>query len=230
VVTSDTTATSSSSGTNGSSSSSRNSPEIEPGINPEETPPTAESQLSNNQHEENEKYSRAETEEGEKQKTRREEKEDTDTSTEPASTRLFLDFFENQTDERSPEKPVGLPDVDDAIISQASLPPEGHFWTELSEGVERLRAADANARVDEIASYATSLQQLQEPMAEPHGLPNPDNALIEEQARFANIISSPREPEADHTCVCVCNRRRRRMEEPEEAARVRKGEKKSKMS
>ena len=189
----------------------------------EETPPTAESQLSNNQHEENGKDSKAETE---KQKTRKEEKEDTDTSTEPALMRLFLDFLENQTDERSPEKPVGLPDVDDAIISQASLSPDGHFWAEPSEGVERLRAADANARVDEIASYATSLQQLQEPMAEPHGLPNPANALIDEQARFANIISSPREPEADHTCVCVCNRRRRRIEEPEEAARVRKGEKK----
>ena len=190
----------------------------------EETPPTAESQLSNNQHEENGKDSKAETE---KQKTRKEEKEDTDTSTEPASTRLFLDFLENQTDERSPEKPVGLPDVDDAIISQASLPPDGHFWAEPSEGVERLRAADANARVDEIASYATSLQQLQETLlAEPHGLPNPANALIEQQARLANTISSPPGPEADHTCVCVCNRRRRRMEEPEEAARVRKGEKK----
>ena len=137
-VTSDTTATSSSSGTNGSSSSSRNSPEIEPGINPKETPPTAGSQLSNNQHEENEKNSKAETEEGEKQKTRREEKEDTDTSTEAASMRLILDFLENETDERLPEEPVGLPDVDDVIISEASLPPDGHFWTEPSEGVERL--------------------------------------------------------------------------------------------
>merc|ERR1712110_1076353 len=149
---------------------------------------------------ENGKDSKVETE---KQKTRKEEKEDTDTSTEPASTRLFLDFLENETDERSPEEPVGLPDPDDAIISQASLSPDGHFWTEPSEGVERLKAADANARVDEIASYATSLQQLQEPMAEPHGLPNPANALIEQQTRFANTISSPREPEADHTCVGV---------------------------
>jgi len=218
VVTSKTTVTNR---TSGPSRTSRSSPKI----NSEQL--TGESQLSNSD-ERNQKDSKVDIEEGKKHETRREEKEDT--STGPALARIFLDFSENETDERSPEEPVGLPDVDDAIISQASLPPDGHFWAEPLEGVERLRAADANARVDEIASYATSLQQLQEPMAEPHGLPNPANALIEEQARFANIISSPREPEADHTCVCVCNRRRRRIEEPEEAARVRKGEKKSKMS
>jgi len=134
--------------------------------------------------------------------------------------RLILDFLENQTDERSPEEPVGLPDLDDAIISQASLPPDSHLWTEPSGGVERHRAADAI----EIDSYITSLQQLQEPLAEPQGLPNPDNALIEE-ATSANLISS-RPEEADHTCVCICNRRRRRREEPEEGAGVGKGEKK----
>lgn len=215
MVTSETTATSRNSGTSGFSGNSRSSPEIEPDINPEETPPTGESQLSNDD-EGNQKDSKAETKES--KKTRREEKEDT--STGPASMRLILDFLENQTNERSPEEPVGLPDLDDAIISQASLPPDGLLWTEPSGGVERHRAADAI----EIDSYITSLQQLQEPLAEPQGLPNPDNALIEE-ATSANLISS-RPEEADHTCVCICNRRRRRREEPEEGAGVGKGEKK----
>jgi len=214
VVTCETTATSRTSRTSRSRRNSRNGQGIEPDINPEETLPTAESQLSNEQLDENEKDSKAETEEGEKQKIRREEKEDTDTSTEPASTRLCIDFFENQTDERSPEEPMGLPDVDDAIISQASLPPDGHFWTEPSGAVERHRAVDA----DEIDSYIINLQQPQEPLAEPHGFPNPENALID-QATSAN----PPE-ETEHTFASIRNRRRRRgrTEEPEEGGKKRK--------
>ena len=143
----------------------RNSPEIEPDINPEETPPEAESQLSNNH----------EAEEGKRQKRRRDEKEE-------RPNEIFLHLLENETDGRSQEEPVDLPDPDDAIISQASsLPPAETFG-----GLEHYRAADANARVDEIDSYSFSLQQPQEPLAEPHGLPNPDIALIE-QATSVNL-------------------------------------------
>jgi len=214
VVTCETTATSRTSRTSRSRRNSRNGQGIEPDINPEETPPTTESQLSNKQLEENEKDSKAETEEGEKQKTRREEKEDTDTSTEPASTRLCLDIIENQTDERSPEEPMGLPDVDDAIISQASLPPDGHFWIESSGAVERHRAADAN----EIDSYIISLQQPQEPLAEPHGLPNLDNALIDQ----ATSATPPEETEYTFASIRNRQRRRGRTEEPEEGGKKRK--------
>lgn len=155
----------------------RNSPEIEPDINPEETPPRAESQLSNN-HEEKQK----EAEEDKRQRRRRDESE---RPTEPAE--LFLHLLENETDGRSQEEPVDLPDPDDAIISQASsLPPESHFSAETFGGLEHNRAADANARVDEIDSFSFSLQQPQEPLEEPHGLPNPDNALIE-QATSVNF-------------------------------------------
>jgi len=111
------------------------------------------------------------------------------------------------------------------------MPTDGHFWTEPSGGVESQRAGGAEAKESEIVSYITSLQQLPQssagPSAEPHGFPNPDDALIE-NAMPANPIACRAPEEAHQTCVCVCNRRRR-MGEPAEAAGVRKSEKKRKM-
>ena len=83
--------------TSGPSRTSRSSPKI----NSEQL--TGESQLSNSD-ERNQKNSKVDIEEGKKHETRREEKEDT--STGPALARIFLDFSENETDERSPEEPV----------------------------------------------------------------------------------------------------------------------------
>ena len=76
---------------------------------------------------------------------------------------------------RAAAEPVGLPDPDDAII-----PPDGH-WTEPSGQDQLDRAAGAGPAAYEVDdSYITSLlQQLQEPSAEPDGLPNPDNALVQ---------------------------------------------------
>ena len=148
----------------------------------------------------------------EKQKDSKPETDEGKNNTGSASTSLddsilFLHFLENQTDERSAEA-VGLPNPDDAIILQASLPPEGHHWAEPLGGVQlHTAAADARTRVDEVANYADSLQQLQKPPAEPHDLPNPDDTLAKHCTQVLPLTG--------------CNRRRR-MEEPEEAVTEKK--------
>ena len=130
------------------------------------------------------------------------------TWTRAAISSLPVDFLENQTDERQPE-PGDLPNPDDAILRQASVPPGGH-WAQPPEppdlhqagpsgGVDPPTAAGTGPTPDEVLSYLTSVQEQQPPVEQP-GLPNPDDHLIE-QAWSAEAIRA--EPEEVSECICL---------------------------
>lgn len=96
----------------------------------------------------------------------------------------FADSLEIEEERRAAAEPVGLPDPDDAII-----PPDGH-WTEPSGQVEHDTAAGAGPTAYEVESYITSLLQLEEPSAEPDGLPNPDDALLQPARKKRKMLDS----------------------------------------